>query len=171
MRTRGKCICPQGVARLWTRAAHSGGQTITWKAGAAGIPLYVREGAMCLAAGKCANPCDANYVTNGAIVAAKQDLTFLIYPGSDMSVHGLRPNRSVPLSGAARLIMLNSIARPVVLQVSGAEPAEVTVNGPSCKNVPQLRSSTRRPLAGVSIRRAGLFSSSFLTSGLADVRC
>ena len=35
------------------------------------------------------------------------------------------------LSGAARLITLNSIARPVVLQVSGAEPTEVTVNGPS----------------------------------------
>jgi len=161
---------------FWTRAAHSGGQTITWKSGnRMQFPLYVREGAIVpLLPENVQTLCEANYVNNGAIVAAKQDLTFLIYPGSDMSQFMVYDQTEIRchLSGAARLIMLNSIARPVVLQVSGAEPSEVTVNGPSL----QKRSTAAEFDASTTGWRFDpasrfVFIKFPHVGGLADVRC
>jgi alpha-D-xyloside xylohydrolase len=120
---------------FWTSAAHSGGQTVTWKSGnRLQFPLYVREGAIVpLLSENVQTLCDANYVNNGAMVGAKEDLTFLIYPGSGTSQFKVYDQTHIQcqLSGAARLIKLDSIARPVVLQVLGAEPAVVTANGSS----------------------------------------
>jgi hypothetical protein len=98
------------------------------------FPLYVREGAIIpLLSGNVQTLCDANYVNNAEIAEAKQDLTFLIYPGSGTSQFTVYDQTHIQcqLSGAARLITLNSIARSVALQVSGAEPTDVTVNGSS----------------------------------------
>jgi alpha-D-xyloside xylohydrolase len=117
---------------FWTSAAHSGGQTITWTSGnRMQFPLYVREGAIVpLLPENVQTLCDANYVNNAAIAAAKQDLAFLIYPGGGTSQFKVYDQTQIQceLSGAARLITLNSIARPLALQVSGTEPSDVTLN-------------------------------------------
>ena len=98
------------------------------------FPVYVREGAIVpLLPENVQTLCDANYINNAAIAAAKQDLTFLIYPGAVKSEFKLYDQTQVqcqPSSGA-RLITLNSIARSVGLQVSGNEPSGVTLNGSS----------------------------------------
>ena len=120
---------------FWTSVAHSGRQTITWNSGnRMQFPVYVREGAIVpLLPENVQTLCDANYINNAAIAAAKQDLTFLIYPGAVKSEFKLYDQTQVqcqPSSGA-RLITLNSIARSVGLQVSGNEPSGVTLNGSS----------------------------------------
>ena len=117
---------------FWTSAVHSGGQTITWNSGnRMQFPLFVREGAIVpLLPENVQTLCDPNYVNNAAIAAAKKDLTFLIYPGSGTSQFTVYDQTLIQCqrSGAARLITLNSISRPVTLQVSGDEPPGVTLN-------------------------------------------
>ena len=121
---------------FWTSAAHAGGQTITWSSGnRMQFPLFLREGAIVpLLLENIQTLCDANYVNNAAINAAKQDLTFLIYPGSTTSQFTVYDGTQVQCesSGAAsRVVTLNSIARPAMLQVFGDEPPVVTLNGSS----------------------------------------
>jgi alpha-D-xyloside xylohydrolase len=120
---------------FWTSAAQSGSQTITWKsANRMQFPLFVREGAIVpLLPDDVQTLCDANYVNNAAITTAKQDLTFLVYPGTGMSQFKVYDDSQLqcqPL-GAVRRITLNANARPITLQVSGSEPLDVTLNGSS----------------------------------------
>jgi alpha-D-xyloside xylohydrolase len=120
---------------FWTGAAHAGGQTITWTSGSRmQFPLFVRAGAIVpLLPDNVQTLCEANYVNNAAIATANQELVFLIHPGggtSQFTVYDKTQIQCQP-AGANRVITLNSRARPVTLEVSGGEPADVTLNGSS----------------------------------------
>jgi alpha-D-xyloside xylohydrolase len=117
---------------FWTSAPHAGGQTITWNSGnRMQFPLFVREGAIVpLLPENVQTLCDPNYVNNAAIAVAKKDLSLLIYPGSTSQFTVYDGTQiECQLSGTARLITLSSTARAVILQVSGGEPSDVTLNG------------------------------------------
>jgi len=117
---------------FWTSAAHIGEQTIDWNgANRRQFPLFVREGAIVpLLPENVQSLCDTNYVNNPTVASAKQDLIFLIYPGSATSQFTVYDQTQIQCQryGNVRRITLNSIARPVTLQVSGAEPAGVTLD-------------------------------------------
>jgi alpha-D-xyloside xylohydrolase len=117
---------------FWTSARHVGNQTITWKSlNRKEFPLFVREGGIVpMLPENVQTLCDPNYVNNAAIPVAKQDLMFLVYPSSGTSQFTVYDQTQIQCqrSGTTLSISLNSMARPVTLQVSGDEPPDVTLN-------------------------------------------
>jgi hypothetical protein len=111
------------------------------------VPLFVREGGIVpLLLSEPDTHCDANYVNNANVRAPDNGLRFLVYPAgtSEFTVYDGTTLQS-QASGATRLLTLTSAARPVLLQILGAEPAGATVGGVSLQKV-----ATRAELAGAA---------------------
>jgi alpha-D-xyloside xylohydrolase len=168
---------PAGVwVDFWSSAVHAGGQAITWiNADTKQFPVFVRAGAIVPTLPENAQSlCDANYVNNVAIATPTQDLTFLIYPGAAKSQFTVYDSTQIQCQpfGAARVINLNSIARPVTLQVSGAEPPSVTLNGaslPKRATLPEFEASSTGWRFDAPTQFA--FIKFPHTGGSAEVRC
>jgi alpha-D-xyloside xylohydrolase len=136
-------ITPNATARLvylpagnwidfWTNERHVGGKNLNWTNNQqAQMPLFVRDGA--IVPTLLTEPqtlCDANYVNNPNLKTPDNGLLFLIYPAgrSKFSVHDGTEIRCDE-GGRHLTITLSSVARTVVLQLLGDEPAAVMRDG------------------------------------------
>ena len=160
---------------FWSSAVHNGGQTINWtSANLMQFPLFVRQGAiMPMLPENVQSLCDTNYVNNVAIATPAQDLTFLIYPGAELSQFTLYDGTQIQCQpGAVRTITLNSTPRSATLQVSGPEPPAVTLNGANVTKLATL-AEFETQATGWRFDAATKFASIKFahTGGQAVVRC